>query len=774
MNCIRIIIHILLKVKSMFEHKKIQSLNDFFTELDKRNGQGVYFYRISGYNESVEEFVGKYYEQARQSGVVIEGKIGNPDEKNLAYYNEIMGMDFMMSVGFISTSLKKWLPRMNEYQRNSVAVAIYDMLDSMRRLGKNENMLKNAYIKFMCWLYYKFERIVNQLGAGKVPKILYEGEVSNYELMLLSILSSAGCDVVLLEYQGDAGYQKLDAESKFSDLWTGNGLEQFPADFNLKKIRAKMQERVNNERLYGTKPNVMKCTNAWIEGKGLSDIQTEILNRGTDERLFYNCFIRMNGVEDKLTYLNELYQFQLELKNAGRHVVIVDEGIAPPTPDEIAGIRRMNYTSQEQMLMDLANNIRYTANIELQRIMNQAFIDTMLEAAKAEGMNLNKLTNRAVYLLCWLKRYQSGLFVNWSMPQIGCFICLGGCKNGNEALFLRFLAKLPVDVLILVPNRNVKCVLDDSCLYEVNYNDSLVVDKYPQESGSLQIGTAAYHAERELDTLMYQDSGMYRNQQYQKATAVTLRTMYEEISLLWHTELKYRPNFSTVDDVVNIPVIFAKVMGVKDGMLSQYWSGIKGLVTPDTVVIQSVPHINPTDANPVKAHATEFFKNGKVQKSKIKAHSCYQYGVLREEMQEHILDKLQLLIDQKLIKGTFENGTEYTIISTVLNLEKNLIRQIQKFDFTKKNPKLIYINTTETTISLEDTILVAFLNLVGFDVIFFVPTGYQSVERYFNRKFMEEHQIGEYMYDLQIPRFETISSNANRPSWRDKIFKRGT
>lgn len=97
---------------------------------------------------------------------------------------------------------------------------------------------------------------------------------------------------------------------------------------------------------------------------------------------------------------------------------------------------------------------------------------------------------------------------------------------------------------------------------------------------------------------------------------------------------------------------------------------------------------------------------------------------------------------------------------------------IQKFDFTKKNPKLIYINTTETVISLEDSILTAFLSLLGLDVVFFVPTGYQSVEKYFNTKVMEEHQIGEYLYDLQVPNFELIPSGT-RQSWRDRLFKRG-
>ena len=190
----------------MLEHKKIQSLGDYFVDLNSRQNKGVYFYRINGYSEEISEFIKKYYDVARRTGVVIEGKIPNPDEKNLAYYGEIMGMNFQMSMEFISTSLKKWLPRMNDFQRQNVSASIYDSLDTMRKAGKTENMLKNAYIKFMCWLYYKFERIVNQLGENNIPKILYEGNVSNYELMLIYILSNAGCDVVMLQYQGDQGY----------------------------------------------------------------------------------------------------------------------------------------------------------------------------------------------------------------------------------------------------------------------------------------------------------------------------------------------------------------------------------------------------------------------------------------------------------------------------------------------------------------------------------------------------------------------------------------
>lgn len=755
----------------MLEHKKIQNLNDYFVELDKRPQKGVYFYRINSYSSEIGEFIKKYYDAARRTGVVIEGKIPNPDEKNLAFYNEMMGNDFQMSESFISSHLKKWLSRMNDFQRQNVAGSIYNSLYTMHKEGKTDNMLKNAYIKFMCWLYYKFERIVNQLGENNIPKILYEGDISHYELMLISILSGAGCDVVLLQYNGDAGYLKVDPESKLSYNLEFSKGTPFPAGYSLKSVREEIQNDMNNERLYGIPAKVTNCTNAWIKGKAFHDILESPVLRGTDERFFYNLFCRINGVEDRLTYVNDLFKLQQELKNSKRMLVIVNGEIPRPTPEEIAGIKRDNYTRLDQLILNLSVNIQYTANIELQRIMHKAFVDIMLAESKKDNENLHKLTNKAVYLICWMKRYMPELFANWKVPQIGCFIYMGGCKDSNEALFLSFLAKLPIDVLILCPNLNVKCCLEDKFLYEENYPESLSVDKYPEDSSHVRMGTMAYHAERDLDSIMYQDSGMYRNRQYGKANSISLQTMYEEIKILWDQELKYRPGFSTVDSVVNIPVIFSKISGVKDGLVIKYWESVRELITPETFVIKKAPFINPTDENPMKEHVAEFYKNGRLQIEKIKNHPKYTYGILRDDIQDLIFEKLRNLIEQKLIKNTGVNGTEYVIIAQVLNLPKEIIRLIQNFDFTKKNPKLIYINTGETVISLEDSILTAFLNLVGFDIVFFVPTGYQSIERHFNGNIIEEHQIGEYKYDMQVPNL-SVPSQGRRMTWREKLFGR--
>ena len=92
----------------------------------------------------------------------------------------------------------------------------------------------------------------------------------------------------------------------------------------------------------------------------------------------------------------------------------------------------------------------------------------------------------------------------------------------------------------------------------------MTVEQYPRTT-SARMGTVAYHAEQELTETLYRDSGMYREQQYQKGRAIALETMYEEIYILWEQENCYRPNFQVVQEEVLMPVLLAKVSGVKDG-----------------------------------------------------------------------------------------------------------------------------------------------------------------------------------------------------------------
>lgn len=747
----------------MFQQAALEKLDYYFAALGDRPERCVYFYRFAGSSPEVTAFIMRYYQAARQGGVVIDGRLPNPDSGQLAYFSEMMGMDFQLDRAFLSTRLAKWLPRMSPAQRESVTAAIFATLEDMLRQGKNENMLRNAYIKYMCWLYYKFERILNQLGAQSPPKILYDGAISHYELQLLIVLSRAGADIVLLERSGDEGYLLLDPAGTYSRLYQAAGLAPFPPHFNLKWVREEIAREANRQRLYGPPPSVEPCTNAWMTKPELDQILTGAQIRGQDGRFFYNAFLAQYGASDKLTFSSDLFTFYQQIKSQKRRVRVVNGAIPIPTPEEIAGIQRKNYGNLEQLAGGLAQNIRCPASGELQRLMVKAFMDIVLAEGDRQGNSLPKLTNAAVYLLCWLRRYQKELFDRWSMPEISVFILFGGCSSEHEARFLRLLARLPVDVLLLQPDLNRGSCLRDPALLELRFEESVSMETFPSESSQARVSTAAYQAERDLDTLMYQDSGLYRSQQYAKAEAVTLRTMYDEIAILWDQELKYRPTFQVNNNTVTLPVLLEKICGVRGGHVDAYWLGMKKLITPDTLLVPQVPWIKPLDPNPMKACAAQFLRSGKLLKNKIKGHKDYPYSILRADMQDYLLDKLQLLLDQRTIAGTYQNGTEYTVVAVALNLSKELLRLIQRFDFTKKNPKVVVINTSEEILSLEDSILFAFLNLLGFDILFFVPTGYQCIERYFQHPFANEQQIGEYLYDLSPPNFSALQERGRNP-----------
>lgn len=726
------------------------------------------FRRITGYNREVCEFLESYYLEASRSGVVVEGELQNPTPQQLSYYNENIGGRFEMSVGFITESLRKWLPRINSEPRTAMSTAIYDVLSDLRASGKTESVLKNAYMKIMCWLYYRFERIANKLGSNEPPKVLCETIAGTYQTALLSVLNKAGCEIVWLLYDGGVKYAAIDPQSKMSTLMTFSNTEKFPTDFCLKSLRQQIQANQQKQQLYGQPSAWAVHTNGWrTEGMDWKDAVAYQPTKRGKEKQICNCAFQVVGVASKETYVSDIFKLYSAVKSSGRKILVLED--APPiSVDDINSIRRDKYQNAQQMIRALVFNIR-NSNSDLQTLMRKAFIDVMLRKEAADPGSMERLTSKAVYLICWLKQYQQTLFEGLKPPDTACVFRLGACKNETEAMFYQMLAMLPVDIVLLMPELENAKNIGDTTFETVMHEQSLTVAHFPQNSAAVQTGTVAYHAERDLDTLLYQDTGMYREQQYTKARAIVLQTTYEEISILWDQELKYRPSFETANGEVTLPTIFAKVSGVKNSDAIGYWSSIRQLLTEDTILIDRVPHISRQDDNPLKPYATQFWRNNRLQKTAIKRCPAYQYNLLRESVQDYILDNLEQFINSRIIKGTFENGTEYIILSTLLNLAKDVQQLLHKFDFTKKNPKVVYVAAEDKSFSQEDAITMTFLNRLGFDVLVFVPTGYQCFEQYFQNPICMEHQIGEYLYCLTPPPMTSIPAGGKRKGWREKL-----
>jgi hypothetical protein len=638
-------------------------------------------------------------------------------------------------------------------------------LEVLRRQGKNIDILKNNFIRIMCWLYYNFYNIMERLGNDDVPKIIFWGNVNFSELSTLKILSNAGADIILVQPGGDSKYMTIDPKSEYSiDL--GMGSESFPAGFDLQWLLKQHEEDKSKRLLYSNKANAKANTNTWLSGDLFEDLKNT--RRGENTSFFYNIFARINGCDNRNTYVNNLYLLYQDLKKANRSIKVINNKITNPSVDEISKIKRGNYANENQLIMDLKKNINLKSNTFID-VARDAFVDTMIETGKLMNMDLNKMMNKGIYILCWFQRYIPDLLGNTDIHSPApILIYFGNVETDTESLFLNMVAKLPIDVIIFNPEKKGDKLTGER-LYEVHFEETLKVNEYPTDGNNLSMGTMAYNAERDLDTMMYSDTGMYRDMQFSKANIIKLSTTYEEINIYWKQEARFRPNFSTVDDIVNIPVIFAKISGVANSDTNTYFQNIKDLLTDTTLIYKNE---NIYDRNcTVAAGVPSFFKNGRLDREGIKHSQIYKYDYLRAETQDYILDKLSELLRRKTIAGTGQNGTEYKIITIVLDLPKEILRFIQSFDFTKCPPKLIIVNTTETVISLEDSIIVAFLNLIGFDIVFFIPTGYDNVNKYFNNQIMEEHIIGNYLYDIAIPDFNRLRSvKEKKKSFFSRLF----
>ena len=794
----------------MTTHAIPARLEELFLPMAQRRPQEAFFLRLHGADAAVMTVLSRYLTEAKEGGVLVDERIPNPASDQISQVSAVAGPRPDISDAALRAALSALLPEVPSDALLRLSGLLCEALQGLQREGKPESALRSACVKLLCWLRRPFAATLAGAAAGRQPKVLYVGrDITHHELICLDLLTRMGADVLLVLTGPQELYGKADPLGQYARPWGRQGLPPFPSDFSLKSLRRQAEGAGADPRpggpagappqvslrpaqrpssaagrpagpppqvpvhppaspsgpsaapaarqvdpyAYFQQPRRLPCTNAWMQEAGYTQALTPVAHRGEDSRFFYNCFIRLSGARDRLTYANELYQFGRQLEATGRRALILDS-LEPPSAEELAQVRRRPYHSPGEMIVDLAGNLP-PAPPELQREMQRAMAEVLLDAARAEP-NQNRLTAIAVHLLVWTRRFFPRLFQGWKEGEAACLIRMGSVQQQNEAVWLRFMARLPVDVLLFAPNLDRPCELEDPSLLSLEGGESMPDMVFPRQGGQVQLRTAAATAEQELTGMLYTDTGLYREHQFSQAETIVLHTTCDEIFILWDQELRFRPSFSTGEGTANLPVLFACVAGVENGKPLPYWQRIRTLLTPDTLLFRTLPVIQSGAAGGRQQLALKSLRNGQLQRQALTADRGWPYGMLRAEAQTHMLDKLQLMLDRRLIRGTFTNGTEYTVISVALSLRQEVTRLIQGFDFTRKNPKVVVTHTGDQPATLEDAIVLVYLSLLGFDVVLFVPTGYQTIERFLDSYQPVTHQMGPYMYDLRVPDFKAL------------------
>ncbi len=754
----------------LFEHIKMMSLDDYFKPMEARYGNNVYFYRICGYNQEVDAFLNRYIHIAADKGVVITDSLKPVKDIEQSSYYDRLDHTMALNIDFFRKDLREFNSashKIPDDNINILADSIYSTMTIVRHRATDWNEIKKFYAMVIYWIDNKFSGIIPYLGTKEPPKILIDGQVEYVSLMMLNIISDAGSDVVMIQQDRGIGYKDIDPDSEISHEAVIAGLDSFPSDYTVNMLHAKTYSNVSRY-IQGRYRNYEAATNVSATGDIYADVKRDPDSRRIKPGFYYNIYARVIGCPSKTGYKTELYGLYSTLKAAGRGVVAVDYTIPKPDMAELASLADITYTDFDDTIEKLAAKIQYGFDIEFQWLLINRYVEYTKRMA-ASCTDTEVFMRDAKMLIILLRRYMLDLFLDQGINKMGCFMHLGTCKEEHEVLFMNFLATLPVDVLIIIPDAEAVGVIEDERLIEQHFPYSENIDKFPIDQASLGYETVAYRAEQELTEVLYTGTGLYREHQYEHAMTIPFKTMYEEIAIFWNEDVTHRPAFVINNNFVTVPVIFTKLTGVKDKNIDGFWDYIYYRKTDSTVIINNPPYMKPENHVVMDSLARGFVNRGELNRDAIILNPAFGYGSYRKSLVDHMLDKLQLLLDGRIIKSQSGDYLEETIVATVLSLDNRIVRMIQDFDFVGKSPKVLYIHTNSDPVSIEDAIVLAYLHLIGFDILIFSPTGDQSVERFYNKDIVNEMIVGPYVYDLkpvQISKYVPKSANIF-----NKIFK---
>lgn len=498
----------------------------------------------------------------------------------------------------------------------------------------------------------------------------------------------------------------------------------------------------------------------------------------TNEQLIPVYFAGLVGVpddSDMAAFNNMLFKLRDDLIKCPKLLIYIENELKNPTAAEISFFDSVSKGNTEEMRKDFISLIKIVGDevrTKLAVKIYTEFTDKMLTGSDTV------LFDYSVSLLSWMYRCVSSDAYRNSLAEIPTLLYYGNISEAGLN-FLHFMSRIGIDVIYISSEKSMFEMLKKNNLegrMQVFDNPfSKPNSPYPNKLVKAKFATVAYNAEKELNTIFYDNTAVFRDFQFSKMHSRTLKTTYEEIDIMWHQPAKVRSGFEVRSNSVFIPNLFVKICGVKDKDLGDYWENVKYKLSPNTLIIKKAPSYDKTDFSRLNVY-NQFISGGQILINELKSSKYNNYSYLSDELQYLIFEKMQEAIDSGYL-----NLNPSEIIQLVmyvgLNIDKTFLRILQKFDFTKDIPKIVLIDVIEDTFSRIECIQLVLYNLLGFDIAIYTPTGYRNLETYINETAYETYTMNEFLYNVNIPKLKIPDSIPDSLPYSDngilnKLFKK--
>lgn len=743
------------------------------------------------------------------SYIVLNGKLTFKPQTQLVKVAKENLANLPQNLSDLSLAFLKIVNELNSTQNFNISDTDFFVSAMIKTLNSyeskehklNENTLVNLSVKLIYW--YNLYNIGNlKLNLDKLttnhnlPKIFHFEEISSHETYYLEFLSNLGFDTLIFPFKfttkmentqkNEPRIQNINLKNNSTPKSSANK-DTRPTIISNSTSMAKPISRKKLSEGYIIKPKKFD--------KDLNEVLQTLSNRaryaGLPAPIIPTFFVRYIGSDyNKKQYNNKLYHFDEKLKNMPRYLKIAQ-------PIKIVAHNELNQKTIQiwkafsdlsekniQEFVESLAGISFFDFIENDRLKNQCYValknilNLLIKDDKI--VPISKVKNILLKLSGWLIDHYTILLSTYTLEkEHSPFVLYYGDIKKHEAYYLIFLFYLGIDIIYINSfSDDVFEALDPNLEFTSLHVLETIspIDSFPESESLLQHETIAYQASEEIAQIVYNDQdGVYKPWQFEsyKTMPLTLKTTYEEVSLLWNEEARIRAGFRVEKQTVYIPNLFTKISGTPED-INEYWNMIDSMSNVPLVKLYSkLPFSNiKFDTAELASIDLAFENHDRLSYDNLKNHSMYPFEHLSDALQKQIFDKINLLINENILLNKNSKYLHLKIVYTIFNLDKDLLHLIQTFDYPSNVPKLLIYDPDEVTFSESDAIIMSFLYLFGFDICVFTPTGYNNFEKFIEPSYYNIFKLTKKQFNLELPnRGKSHSSKSNNKGFWNNLFK---
>jgi len=165
-------------------------------------------------------------------------------------------------------------------------------------------------------------------------------------------------------------------------------------------------------------------------------------------------------------------------------------------------------------------------------------------------------------------------------------------------------------------------------------------------------------------------------------------------------------------------------------------------------------------------------EQGLLDELKAVKSSHYKFGYLKAPLQHFLIMKINELFCSGMFLTAVDEKFKLKIIMTILTLDDEMLKLIEVFDYPQEIPKIIIYDNKKESFTENDSILLAYFNLIGLDILIFTPTNYRTIEHFIKPSLFDLYQLPQVKYDLVLPALNNIpTALSQKPGLLSRLFK---